>query len=408
MKDVGPFSRRCNCKTSTNVQWFVFDIGSICIHGIELLRQLCIPSKIQKISQRNRCSTYLRNWQANNQMRSMEWKQRTGNTLHRSIYLWLVMKKSTVSSTQRSTYSHILYCALERWTRTLSQILHGKTDWRGSKVHHITELWTQLMVSQWKSSGIFPEFTTLQLCNKVQEFLSKMSVEPEGFTRRIIFMSMFNDISWGSKDNEHECELSAKLVSIHARIFSPGRWSFLGPRSEKKWYSTHEYKPQGEWERVAELMMIKFGGSGHPVFRATSPSSRGTLKSKVVGNCQYTSVSMEIRLKLFFRTSISVNQLSVYGAVSDLCEEILAGKDRRYSLKAWIPWIRITGIRKSLIWPKHVLHGISKSGKGTVYWVEKQLAQRKRIEVLSNKIERHHPLRYTPSLLYLESSCGEI
>ena len=27
-------------------------------------------------------------------------------------------------------------------------------------------------------------------------------------------------------------------------------------------------------------MMIKFGESGHPVFRATSPLSRGTLKSE--------------------------------------------------------------------------------------------------------------------------------
>ena len=27
-------------------------------------------------------------------------------------------------------------------------------------------------------------------------------------------------------------------------------------------------------------MMIKYGESGHPVFRATSPLSRGTLKSK--------------------------------------------------------------------------------------------------------------------------------
>ena len=27
-------------------------------------------------------------------------------------------------------------------------------------------------------------------------------------------------------------------------------------------------------------MMIKFGDSGHPVFRATSPLSRGTLQSK--------------------------------------------------------------------------------------------------------------------------------
>ena len=31
-----------------------------------------------------------------------------------------------------------------------------------------------------------------------------------------------------------------------------------------------------------------------------------------------------------------------------------------------------------------------------------------RIEVLSNKIERTHPLRNTPSLLYLESDCDEI
>ena len=109
--------------------------------------------------------------------------------------------------------------------------------------------------------------------------VAKMS-DPEEFKGRIIFMSMFNDISWGSQDNEQECELSAKLFSISARRFAPGRWSFLEPGSEKKWYSTHAIKPQGDWDRVAELMMIKFSESGHPVFRATSPLSRGTLKSK--------------------------------------------------------------------------------------------------------------------------------
>ena len=54
--------------------------------------------------------------------------------------------------------------------------------------------------------NIIPGFTALQLCHKVQEFLSKMSVTPEEFTGRIIFMSMSNDISWGSKDNKKECE----------------------------------------------------------------------------------------------------------------------------------------------------------------------------------------------------------
>ena len=127
---------------------------------------------------------------------------------------------------------------------------------------------------------IFPGFTTLQLCNKVQEFMSKMSDQPEEFKGRIVFMSMFNDISWGSEDNEQECKANASLVYIYARRFSPGRWSFLGKGSENKWYSAYDSRPQGEWDRVAELMMIKCGESGHPVFRATSPLSRGTLKSK--------------------------------------------------------------------------------------------------------------------------------
>ena len=142
------------------------------------------------------------------------------------------MKKSSVSCTQRSTYFQILCYALERWTRTHNQIMHGKTDWRGSQVHQNTDLWTQLMVCQGIRLEYFPGFTPLQLCNKVQEFLSNMSEKPGEFTGRI--MSMFNDISWGSPETEQECELSANFVSICARRFSPGRRSFLGPGSQKE------------------------------------------------------------------------------------------------------------------------------------------------------------------------------
>ena len=114
--------------------------------------------------------------------------------------------------------------------------------------------------------NIVPGITTVQLCNRVQEVLSKMSKQPEEFTGRLIVLSMFNDISWGFKDNEQECESSAKLVSIYARRFPPGRRSFLGPESEKKWYSTHESKPKGEWDSVAELMMIKIWRKRTPSF----------------------------------------------------------------------------------------------------------------------------------------------
>ena len=163
-----------------------------------------------------------------------------------TFIFFLVAKKSSVSRAQRFPYLRILCYVLERWIRTRRQILLGKKSWLGSRVYHNTELWTQLMVEPMELEwNIFPGFTTLQLCNKVHEFISKMSDPSEEVRGRIIFMSIFNDISWGSPDNEQERKLSANLVSIYARRFPAERWSFLGPGPEKKWYSTHDSRPQG-------------------------------------------------------------------------------------------------------------------------------------------------------------------
>ena len=68
-------------------------------------------------------------------------------------------------------------------------------------------------------------------------------------------------------------------------------------------------------------MMIKFGESGHSVFRATSPLPRGTLKSKGGGKLSTHLCADGDTVETVFRTIISVNQLSIYGAVSDLCDE---------------------------------------------------------------------------------------
>ena len=92
----------------------------------------------------------------------------------------------------------------------------------------------------------------------------------------------------------------------------------------KKWYSTFDSRPQGEWDGVAELMMLKFGESGHPVFRATSPLSRGTLKSGGGGKLSIHFRADGGTIESVFRTIVSVNQLSIFGAVSDLCEEYKA------------------------------------------------------------------------------------
>ena len=62
--------------------------------------------------------------------------------------------------------------------------------------------------------NIFPGFTTLQLCGKVTDLLSRLGETPETCTGRILFMSMFNDISCDKKGNEEECLANAKVVSI--------------------------------------------------------------------------------------------------------------------------------------------------------------------------------------------------
>ena len=38
----------------------------------------------------------------------------------------------------------------------------------------------------------------------------------------------------------------------------------------RKWYGTHVSKPHSEWNKTAEVMMLNFAESGHPVLRATS------------------------------------------------------------------------------------------------------------------------------------------
>ena len=67
--------------------------------------------------------------------------------------------------------------------------------------------------------NIFPGFTTLQLVDKVQEFINKMG-DPAQFQGRIIFMSMLNDIIWRTTDNEQECIADATLVSLLVKKIS--------------------------------------------------------------------------------------------------------------------------------------------------------------------------------------------
>ena len=187
-----------------------------------------------------------------------------------------------------------------------------------SKYRNFDRIHGEPMEFEW---NIFPGFNTLQLSEEVKRLLFRLKETPENFTGRILFMSMFNDICCGTKDNATECLANAKLVPLYARRFGKGQWSFIGPGSEKKWYSISEDGPQGIWDKIAERMLFEFAESGCPIFRATLPLSRGQLKSKGHGKLSIHYATDLETVETIFRIIISANQPSLYGAVAEMCEE---------------------------------------------------------------------------------------
>ena len=117
-------------------------------------------------------------------------------------------------------------------------------------------------------------------------------------------------------------------MKVLARRFGVGQWSFIGPGSEKKWYSGEENSPQGAWDHIADEMLLEFAESGHPIFRATTPLSRGILKNKGHGKLSIHCTADQETIETIFRIIVFANQLSLYGAVANMCEECESMHDR--------------------------------------------------------------------------------
>ena len=66
---------------------------------------------------------------------------------------------------------------------------------------------------------------------------------------------------------------------------------------------------------------MEFAESGCPIFRATTPLSRGQLKSKGHGKLSIHFAADQETIETIFRIIVSANQLSLYGAVAEMCEE---------------------------------------------------------------------------------------
>ena len=70
--------------------------------------------------------------------------------------------------------------------------------------------------------------------------------------------------------------------------------------------------------------MINFSESGHPVFLGSSALEREAFKKiKEKKKCQYIFCGDDETADVFCRTIISVNRLSIRGAVADICDELV-------------------------------------------------------------------------------------
>ena len=89
-----------------------------------------------------------------------------------------------------------------------------------------------------------------------------------------------------------------------------------------------ENSPQGAWDHIADKMLLEFAESGCFFLRATTPLSRCILKSKGHGKLSIHFTADYPTIETIFCIIISANQLSLYGAVANICEEFGAHHDR--------------------------------------------------------------------------------
>ena len=105
------------------------------------------------------------------------------------------------------------------------------------------------------------------------------------------------------------------------RKFGTGQWSFIGPSSEKEVV----FHQRGQSTRnLGQYRGEDVGGirrkrmSDFPCYDSHCPEVNSEAKD--MENCRFTLLPIRKQLRLFFRIIVSANQLSLYGAVAEMCE----------------------------------------------------------------------------------------
>ena len=160
----------------------------------------------------------------------------------------------------------------------------------------------------------------MQLVEEVKRLLLRLDETPENFTGRIIFMSMFNDISCGSKktkknvwqmSNSYLCTREyLEKDNGHLLVLDLKRSGTVSVNTVHKEYGTTLLK--GCWCN-SQKADVQFSA-----LQVHCPEVNS--KAKEMENSIHNAVDLET-VETIFRIIVSANQLSLYGAVAKICEE---------------------------------------------------------------------------------------
>ena len=192
----------------------------------------------------------------------------------------------------------------------------------------------------------YPGITVLGLLEKIQTLMTDLQCEPEHFKGGIMFMSMYNDTAWEKKQMQKD----VNTVHRQLRKMLASSLAVIGLGNMVRNILKHQMVPGIEWQNKCWQISLD------PVIRNFVPPvllQEENYEAKEEKRSQHFICSTET-IELLLRTMISANQLSNYGAVAFLFDEVpkrVRARGNPAAPSIWKRWKSLPSSRRPEILP---------------------------------------------------------
>ena len=267
----------------------------------------------------NSYSKWLENWSRIRQT-SVVWPPLITKNLRGDRRLYYVTKRLGLRMS-KPTSSPTRCSVCEVWVTNQSK--PGRTKLNGIWKIAISKIWIESMESRWSSSGKYSQdslhWAFLKRFNNIwqNESVNLSSSHSHHLLVNVQRLYMGTDEEWQEK---------VRWILLQLRIMLADSCSDVG-----------HFWELDQRRHFTEIILINQMETGTRLlnegcstlqkaviiyFVPPAPLKRGELRSKAKGKKSIHFNGSEENIELILHTIISVNQLSVYGAVADLCKEL--------------------------------------------------------------------------------------